>query len=72
MSHAHDDDDWAPTPLLGSASAGSGEPAGEADEEYPLAMLWLPNPEYASGWETRRVKRQAAPATHPAWRGLVR
>jgi hypothetical protein len=65
-------EDWEPpAPSLGNASGASGEERDEEDE-YPLAMLWLPNPEYRSGWETRRVKRKKPDGAPKGWRGLVR
>lgn len=63
-------EDWEPVPpTVGSASGASGD---DEDDEYPLAMLWLPNPEYEHGWETRRVKRKKPDAAPKGWRGLVR
>lgn len=28
------------------------------EHDWPIAQLWVPNPEYASGWESVRIDRK--------------
>lgn len=39
---------------------GTAQPSSDAedDTDYPVAMLWLPDPTQLSGWTDRWVKRQ--------------
>lgn len=44
---------------LGSATGASG--SSDNDREFPIATLWLPDPEYWSGWSVRHVWRKDDP-----------
>jgi len=69
MKRLHDeDDDWqdARPALVGSAEAkGDGD-----DDDYPVAMLWLPDIETPKGWAMKRVPRKK-PDKPRRWTGLV-
>lgn len=47
------------TLTTGSATGASG--SSDDDRECPVATLWLPDPEYMSGWSMRHVWRKDEP-----------
>lgn len=52
---AHDDEDEPVHLGMGSATPGSSD---ADDDEYPVATLWLPDPETRRGWGMRHVWRE--------------
>lgn len=52
MKPKHCEDWQEETPLtVGSASGAS----GDDDDEHPVAVLWLPDPEQRSGWRYKSI-----------------
>jgi hypothetical protein len=57
---SHDDEDALTVYDLGVGSAQPARGDGDDADDYPLAVLWLPNPDAWRGWEMRRVNRKPA------------